>query len=154
MTRDKCTDLASAVKQSVELGKKLLSFREGLPTHHRRALNRLIGGAVAAGNVVQRLRSTDKEDSFSYALTTFENGLPEGQREGFRAMLSAGALAWGLAADQTPEVDTKPIYFWHWVHLARTAAVIIAGAVTVVLEATDDDEEQLVPVIDLPDIPH
>lgn len=154
MTRDKAPDLALTDKQAAELGEKLLRFRDGLPKNQRRVLNKLIGGTIAADNFIKRPYPDDKKaESFSQALTTFENGLQQGQREGFRTMLAAGALAWGLAPEPTPEDDIKPISMI-WVHVARTAAVILAGFITVVREGMDDDEEIIVPDIDLPDNPH
>lgn len=140
-------------KKGAEFAKKLLKFRDGLPADQRKALNMLIGGAIAADGAIKRSRRADaKARSFSDALETFSNGLPKGQREGLAAMLSAGALSWGLALDPAPQDDIKPIHLV-WVHVARTLAVIVAGAVTILRELLEDDPEVLVPVLDLPDTP-
>lgn len=140
-------------KAGAEFGEKLLRFRDSLPSYQRKTLNKLIGGAIATERFMKKSKINEEANSFSDALTTFRNGLPPEQREGLTAMLSAGALAWGLGTDPIPEDDEKPIFFF-WVHIARTAAVIVTGAILIVEEATEDDEEIIVPVIDLPDIPH
>ena len=141
-------------KEGAEFGEKLLRFRDGLAADQRRVLNKLIGGAIAADSFIKCPHQDDKEaKSFSDALTTFADELPQRQREGLAALLSVGALTWDLATDPTPEDNIRPIYFI-WVHLARTAAVIIAGAILVLREASKDDPEIDVPDVDLPDIPH
>jgi len=147
---NKTSNPAFTDKEAAAFKKKMIGLRDGLPKNQRLALNKLLGGAFATDKFMKHQNPGSKDaKAFSQALTTFEKGLPPQQREGFTAMLLAGALAGGLTADSTPEDNSGSIYFI-WVHLLRTAAVLITGAILVAREASKD-EEIVVPVLDLPD---
>lgn len=152
MVVERGTKAKNTDKESSDLAEKILDFRDGLPADQRRILSTLVGGAIATDDLSSGdFRVNESGEAFLNSLARFEASLPQAQRQGFTALLMAGALAWGQSSDPMPEEDQKPVALI-WVHVARTAAVLIAGAITVIREGTEDDEEIVVPCVtcDLP----
>lgn len=148
-------------KEKAAFARKLRRFSDGLPEDQRQLFRGLVKGAAATVEVGKRRPVKSRQlTSFTKKVATFRGELGPREKEAFKELLMASAIAWCVEAGrfkegssaEPPSTTSEPgvIYFWHAVHLARTAAVIIAGAVTVILEGMEDDEEPQVPEIDFP----
>ncbi len=148
-------------KEKAAFARKLRRFRDGLPEDQRQLFHGLVKGAAATVEVGKRRPVKSRQlTSFAKRVATLREGLDPREKEAFKEILMASAIAWCVEAGrfkerssaEPPSTTSEPgvIYFWHAVHLVRTAAVILTGAFLVIMEGIEDDEKPLVPKIDLP----
>jgi hypothetical protein len=130
-------DLLEAIseQESTEFQEKLLALRARLPERQRDNLDRIIVGADAAFKLLKTADPADEETaSFWKALFTFRDELPLHLRDTFTSILTAGSVAWGVAAGRPGHGGPgRPgVIFSAVLHLLVPVAVIVAlGSVIV-----------------------
>jgi hypothetical protein len=136
-------------KERATFVKQLYKFREALPAEERKLFNALLGGAVATARLSKakaRGKSESPAEALGKKLVTFGKDLPHHQRDALNLIITAGAFAWGVAPDHTPDGDPKPVFI-----TLELAIVIAAVGVVLIAGLLEEDPEVDVPVIDLPD---
>lgn len=149
-------------KEKAAFAKRLRTFRDSLPEDQRGLLRGLMRGAAAIIELNERRPLESRQlKLFAKNVTKLSKALPAREKEAFEAAMGLSATGWafdagrsGKRGDKPPSSTSEPgvVYFWHWVHIARTAAVVVAGIITVIREALDDDEESITPPFNPPPI--
>jgi hypothetical protein len=142
-------DFFSKPEERAAFVTKLRKFRETLPADERKLFNALLGGAVATARFSKaRGKSDSPGEALAKKLVTFGEDLPYQQRDALNLTMAAGAFAWGVAPDHTPDGDPQPVFIT--LELMIIIAIVGAGILAVV-GLIEEDPEPDVPVLDLPD---